>query len=56
MGTLVTKEAPDFRAQAVLADGTIGELSLAAYRGKTVVLVLLSTRLHLRLPVRNPGV
>jgi peroxiredoxin (alkyl hydroperoxide reductase subunit C) len=38
METLVTKEAPNFTAQAVLADGTIAELSLAAYRGKTVVL------------------
>ncbi len=38
MGTLVTHAAPTFTAQAVLADGTIGEVSLAAYRGKTVVL------------------
>jgi len=38
MGTLVTKEAPTFTAQAVLADGSIGEVALSAYRGKTVVL------------------
>jgi peroxiredoxin (alkyl hydroperoxide reductase subunit C) len=38
MATLVTKEAPNFTAQAVLPDGNIGELSLASYRGKYVVL------------------
>lgn len=38
MGTLVTREAPDFSAQAVMPDGTFAELPLAAYRGKTVVL------------------
>jgi peroxiredoxin (alkyl hydroperoxide reductase subunit C) len=38
MGTLVTKEAPSFTAQAVLPDGSIADLSLSAYRGKTVVL------------------
>jgi len=38
MSTLVTKEAPDFKAQAVLADNTIEELSLSAFRGKYVVL------------------
>jgi peroxiredoxin (alkyl hydroperoxide reductase subunit C) len=38
METLVTKEAPNFTAQAVLADGTIAELSLASFRGKSVVL------------------
>lgn len=38
MGVLVTKEAPAFTAQAVLANGTISELSLASYRGKTVLL------------------
>ncbi len=38
MATLVTKEAPTFTAQAVLPDGNIGELSLASYRGKYVVL------------------
>lgn len=38
MSTLVTKEAPDFAAQAVLANGTIAELKLSDYRGKYVVL------------------
>ena len=38
MGVLVTKEAPGFTALAVMPLGTIGELSLASYRGKTVVL------------------
>jgi len=38
MGTLVTKEAPNFTAQAVLPDGSFADLTLSAYRGKTVVL------------------
>jgi peroxiredoxin (alkyl hydroperoxide reductase subunit C) len=38
MEILVTREAPTFTAQAVLGDGTISEVSLAAYRGKSVVL------------------
>ncbi len=38
MSTLVTQEAPDFTAQAVLPDNAIQELSLASYRGKYVVL------------------
>ncbi len=38
MCTLVTKEAPDFTAQAVMADGSFGELKLSSYRGKYVVL------------------
>ena len=38
MSMLVTKEAPDFAAQAALPDGTIGEIKLSAYRGKYVVL------------------
>ena len=38
MSTLVTKEAPDFTAQAVLPDNTFAELSLSSYRGKYVVL------------------
>jgi len=38
MGVLVAKEAPNFTAQAVLPDDTIADLSLTAYRGKTVVL------------------
>jgi len=38
MTTLVTKEAPDFTAQAVLPDNTFAELTLASYRGKYVLL------------------
>ncbi|MCP5002940.1 MAG: peroxiredoxin [Planctomycetes bacterium] len=39
MSVLVTKEAPDFTAAAVLADGTIKEdFKLSALRGKYVVL------------------
>jgi peroxiredoxin (alkyl hydroperoxide reductase subunit C) len=38
MSTLVTKEAPDFTAQAVMPDNNIGELRLSSYRGKYVVL------------------
>ena len=38
MSMLVTKEAPEFTAQAALPDGTIGEIKLSAYRGKYVVL------------------
>ncbi len=36
--TLVTKEAPDFTADAVLPDGTFGQITLSSYRGKYVVL------------------
>lgn len=38
MSTLVTKEAPDFTAQAVMPDNSFAELSLSSYRGKYVVL------------------
>jgi len=38
MSTLVTQEAPDFTAQAVMPDNAIQELSLSSYRGKYVVL------------------
>jgi peroxiredoxin (alkyl hydroperoxide reductase subunit C) len=38
MSTLVTKEAPDFTAQAVLPNNEIGELTLSKLRGKYVVL------------------
>ena len=38
MCTLVTKEAPDFAAQAVMADGSFAEVKLSSYRGKYVVL------------------
>ncbi|HEX04526.1 MAG TPA: peroxiredoxin [Bacteroidetes bacterium] len=36
--SLVTKEAPDFTAQAVMANNTFAELKLSDYRGKYVVL------------------
>jgi len=38
MSSLVTKEAPDFKAQAVLPDNSFGELELSSFRGKHVVL------------------
>ncbi len=38
MSVLVTKEAPDFSAKAVLADNSIGDLSLSSYRGEYVAL------------------
>ena len=38
MCTLVTKEAPDFTAQAVMPDNTFAEVNLSAYRDKYVVL------------------
>ncbi len=38
MSALVTKEAPDFTAQAVLADNSFAELTLSSFRGKYVVL------------------
>ena len=38
MSSLVTKEAPDFTAQAVMADNSFAELTLSSYRGKYVVL------------------
>jgi peroxiredoxin (alkyl hydroperoxide reductase subunit C) len=38
MCTLVTKEAPDFAAQAVLPDNSFGEVKLSSYRGRYVVL------------------
>jgi peroxiredoxin (alkyl hydroperoxide reductase subunit C) len=38
MSALVTKEAPDFTAQAVMPDNSFAELSLSSYRGKYVVL------------------
>lgn len=36
--TLVTKEAPDFTADAVLPDNQFGTIKLSSYRGKNVVL------------------
>ena len=38
MCALVTKEAPEFSAQAMMADNTFAELKLSSYRGKYVVL------------------
>ncbi len=38
MSWLVTQEAPDFTAQAVLPDNTFDEITLSSYRGKYVVL------------------
>ena len=38
MCTLVTKEAPDFTAQAVMPDNSFAELKVSSYRGKYVVL------------------
>lgn len=36
--TLVTKEAPDFTADAVMPDNTFGSIQLSSYRGKHVIL------------------
>ncbi len=36
--TLVTREAPDFTAKAVMADNSFSDLTLSSYRGKYVVL------------------
>jgi peroxiredoxin (alkyl hydroperoxide reductase subunit C) len=38
MSVLVTKQAPNFKAQAVMPDGSFKEVALADYRGKYVVL------------------
>lgn len=38
MSTLVTRQAPNFKAQAVFGNNEIKELELASYRGKYVVL------------------
>lgn len=38
MSVLVTKEAPDFTADAVMADGSIEKLTLSSFKGKYVVL------------------
>jgi peroxiredoxin (alkyl hydroperoxide reductase subunit C) len=38
MATLVTKEAPDFTAQAVTGDGNIADFTLSSLKGKYVVL------------------
>src|SRR3954462_3925340 len=36
--SLVQKKAPDFKAQAVMADGSMKEIKLSDYKGKWVVL------------------
>jgi peroxiredoxin 2/4 len=36
--TLVTQQAPDFTADAVLPDNAFGQISLSSYKGKNVVL------------------
>lgn len=38
MSVLVTRPAPDFKAQAVMPDGTFKEISLSSYQGKYVML------------------
>jgi peroxiredoxin (alkyl hydroperoxide reductase subunit C) len=38
MSTLVTKEAPAFKAQAVMPDNSFKEIQLSDYKGKNVVL------------------
>ncbi len=38
MSVLVTQPAPDFKAQAVLADGTFKEVSISDYQGQYVLL------------------
>jgi peroxiredoxin 2/4 len=38
MSLLVTKDAPDFTAQAVMPDGSFEELKLSSYRGQYVIL------------------
>jgi peroxiredoxin (alkyl hydroperoxide reductase subunit C) len=38
MCNLVTREAPDFAAQAVMPDNSFAELKLSSYRGKYVIL------------------
>ena len=38
MSSLVTKEAPDFTAKAVMPDNSFEDLRLSSYRGKYVVL------------------
>lgn len=38
MSVLVTQPAPDFKAQAVMPDGTFKEITLSGYKGKYVLL------------------
>ena len=37
MSTLVTRQAPDFTAKAVMADNSFADLTLSSFRGKHVV-------------------
>ncbi|WP_456433914.1 redoxin domain-containing protein [Thermosulfuriphilus sp.] len=37
--TLVTKEAPDFTAEAVMPDNSFSKVTLSSYRGKYVILL-----------------
>ncbi|GEM_PF-1968873 len=39
MCVMVTKEAPDFTAQAVMPDGSMGEITLSSFRGDKYVLL-----------------
>ncbi len=50
MSVLVQKPAPDFKAQAVMPDGSFKELTLSEYKGKYVLLFFLSVGLYLCLP------
>jgi len=38
MCVMVTKEAPDFKAQAVMPNGEIKDIALSDYKGKYVLL------------------
>lgn len=38
IATLVTQQAPDFTADAVLPDNAFGQISISSYKGKNVVL------------------
>ena len=38
MCILITEQAPEFKAQAVMPDNTFKEISLSEYRGKYVLL------------------
>ena len=37
--TLVTQQAPDFTAEAVMPDNTFGNITLSSYKGKYVILL-----------------
>ena len=39
MSSLVTQEAPDFTAQAVMPDDSFAEVKLSSYRGEKYVLL-----------------